>query len=723
MFRKIVRNSVLLSMCAVLLSVSSYAQQDPNPNSPAPVLIAGGSLDRALVVDAVKAPKDLPKPTKEAFSVGDEVSIFISGPELLPDEKANAFRVYAKDRRNRMYLFKVDTVQRLPVSKPIFMIRMRIKDIVGFWPQPAEDGDIAIYVTWRGMTSNKMLLGLGKTGGLKLPEESKTKTSSETGQTTNNLTSNYIGYRWSGDRKRLLEQATFGTNQALDQRVRRIGPRVWLEEQFNAPYPTEGYPEFELKSGNVGVGCPFPRNTPEYRRCTRDHYTQYPLITWFFREALYGEAQLKHRVAWALAQLWVTSGQTVQQSSHMIAYHKVLSENAFGNYRDLMKDMTLNPAMGDYLDMARSTRNNPNENYAREILQLFTIGLFMMNQDGTLQTDAQGNNIPTYDQETINNFTKVFTGWRFCNVGCPNSTVGAVNFKDPLVLSQNLHDEDAKTLLSYPNAVHENIEADLDGNVELDQALDNIFHHPNVGPFVSRYLIQHLVTSNPTPAYIGRVAAKFNDNGNGVRGDMKAVVKAILLDPEARGDEKTDPGFGKLREPVLLTTHFYRQFEPMNFARTGQSDGSFYWIPQSMGQLAFYPATVFNFYPPSYVIPGTTILAPEFAIMNTGTAVQRTNMSTIMAFVDLEPDDDDPPFTPDGTSISIDSLLQFSMNDASGNQLIDELDRRMMHSTMSPEMKQTILNAVTAIDSNEHEFRIKTALFLIVSSSQYMVQR
>ena len=723
MFRKIVRNSVLLSICAVLLSVNSLAQQDPNPNSPAPVLISGKSLDRALVVDALKNPKDLPSSEKEAFSVGDEVSIFISGPELMPNEKANAFRVYAKDRRNRMYLFKVDSIQRLPVSKPIFMIRMKIKDIVGFWPQPAEDGDISIYVTWRGMTSNKLLLGLGKTGGLKLPADTSKQEKKSKAESGNNLTSNYIGYRWSGDRKRLLEQATFGTNPALDQRVRRIGPRVWLEEQFNAPYPTEAYPEFELKSGNVGVGCPQARNTPEYRRCTRDHYSQYPLITWFLREALYGEAQLKHRVSWALAQLWVTSGQTIQQSSHMIAYHKVLSNNAFGNYRDLMKEMTLNPAMGDYLDMARSTRNNPNENYAREILQLFTIGLFMLNDDGTLKLDVNGDPIPTYDQETINNFTKVFTGWRFCNVGCPNSTVGAVNFKDPLVMSQSRHNEESKTLLDYPNAVNKDIAEDLDGAVELELALDNIFHHPNVGPFVSKYLIQQLVTSDPSPAYIERVATKFNNNGNGVRGDMKAVVKAILLDPEARGDVKTDPGFGKLREPVLLTTHFYRQFDPKNFARTGQSDGSFYWIPQLMGQLPFYPATVFNFYPPNYVIPGTSILAPEFAIMNTGTAVQRTNMGTIMAFVDLEPDDDDPPFTPEGTSISIEPLMQFSMDDPSGNLLLEELDRRMLHSTMSPAMKQSILNAVTEISATDHDFRIKTALFLIVSSSQYMVQR
>ena len=224
--------------------------------------------------------------------------------------------------------------------------------------------------------------------------------------------------------------------------------------------------------------------------------------------------------------------------------------------------------MGNYLDMVRSTRNNPNENYPREILQLFTVGLFMLNQDGTLILDGQGNPIPTYDQTDVDNFTKVFTGWTLCNVGCPNSLPSTPNYKDPMtIVTANNHDITAKTLLDYPGAPNPTIAACAGctgattiayANTSLERTLDNIFYHPNVGPFVSKLLIQHLVTSDPTAAYVGRVAAKFNNNGSGIRGDMKSVIRAILLDPEARGDKKTDPNFGKLREPVQFATNILR---------------------------------------------------------------------------------------------------------------------------------------------------------------------
>ena len=386
--------------------------------------------------------------------------------------------------------FPVIGLDRLSKSKPLYALRVKLRDEIGFWPQPSETGDLLVQVTWRGLGSNKLLLGLGKTGGLKFePVES------EKDKEVVPPTSEYVGYRWSGDRKRFLEQAAFGPTWELDQRIRRIGIRVWLAEQLQEPYPssTNPYPEFPLKPGNVQTGCPFPRGTPEYIQCQRDHYTQIPLMNWFFPGSIlrknrsYGIEPLG-----ALSQLWVTSGQTIQQSSHMIAYHKILSEHAFGNFRDLMEDMTLNPAMGDYLDMARSTKNNPNENYAREILQLFTVGLFMLNPDGTVQTDVGGDPIPTYDQVTVNNFTKVFTGFTFCNVGCPNSAAGVVNFKDPLILNQNNHNVEAKTLLSYPGAVNQNIAAGLNGSTELDLALDNIFYHPK------RWSIRKQI---PYPAY------------------------------------------------------------------------------------------------------------------------------------------------------------------------------------------------------------------------------
>jgi uncharacterized protein (DUF1800 family) len=509
-----------------------------------------------------------------------------------------------------------------------------------------------------------------------------------------------------------MEQATFGPTSELDTRIRRVGLRTWLAEQFEAPYPTNPYPNLALMPINIDP------NTCD-AICRRDFYSMYPVQNWFFKEAFYGEAQLKHRVAWALSELWVISGVDTQQASWMIAYHQLLSKNAFGSYRDLMYDMTLNPGMGNYLDMVRSTRNNPNENYAREILQLFSIGLFMLNQDGTLQLDGSGKPIPTYDQNTVNNFTKVFTGWTFCNQACQNSAPGLVNYKDPLILNQNNHDVTAKTLLSYPGAVNQTIAAGQNGATELNQALDNIFYHPNVAPFVSRILIQQMVTSDPTPAFVGRVASVFNNNGSNVRGDMKAVVKAILLDPEARGNIKTDPNYGKLREPVQLATNVLRQFDVQSASGGAQSDGYINQIVAPMGQNAFNSPTVFNYYTPDYVIPGTALNGPEFGILTTGTTIARTNFMNTMVFSRVPVSS----FAPLGTSINLSEMQTLAAADTTGNRLVDTLNTRMMHGAMSAQMKSTILTAVQAVASTNTLLRAQTAIYLVATSSQYQVQR
>jgi hypothetical protein len=371
--------------------------------------------------------------------------------------------------------------------------------------------------------------------------------------------------------------------------------------------------------------------------------------------------------------------------------------------------------------MVRSIKNSPNENYARELLQLFTIGVFMLNQDGTLQRDAQGNAIPTYDQNTVNNFTKVLTGWSFCNTQatCPSFVIGTVNYKDPLVLNQNNHDITTKTLLNYPGAPNVNIAANTNGTTELNQALDNIFYHPNVAPHVSRFLIQHLVTSDPTPAYVGRVAAIFNNNGSGVRGDLKAVVKAILLDPEARGTSKTDPNYGKLREPVQFATNILRTFGVTAASGSGQSDG--YLNPQTvlMGQNTFNAPTVFNYYSPDYIVPGTGLNGPEFGIMTTGTAIARANFVNTMIFSRINIS----ASAPLGTSINLADMQALAASDASGNKLMDALNQKMMHGAMSAQMRNTILTAVQAVASTSPLDRAKQAIYLIATSSQYQVQR
>ena len=713
----------------------TFAQEDGDPNSPTPILISEDSSTRALAFESNSVRRDkLPNPQSRAFSLGSKIVVYATNIELMNEEGANSFRLYVQDRHGRKYRFPVTSIESLPKKDWIYALTVELRDEIGFWESPAEDGDVLIRLTWRGLSSNQVRLGLGKIGGIK-DDKGAVPTPFKNFSVKPTLAAyapKTTGYRWSGDRMRFLEQATFGPTSALDSRIRRIGLRTWLAEQFDASYPSANnpYPNIPLKGGdaqNATTGCgmfPFtPTQSPEYRACIRNHYQQYPLQNWFFKEAFYGDAQLRHRVAWALSQIWVTSGVDIQQSSHTIEWHKLLSKHAFGNYRDLMKDMTLNPAMGDYLDMARSTRNSPNENYPREILQLFSIGLFMLNQDGTVQVDASNVPVPSYDQTTVNNFTKVLTGWGFCNNGtnpaCPNATVGTVNFKDPLLLNQNNHDTTAKTLLSYPNSRNTNIAAGLNGNTELDLALDNIFYHPNVGPFVSKLLIQHLVTSDPTPAYVGRVAAVFNSNGSGVRGDMKAVVKAILLDPEARGDNKTDPNYGKLREPVQLLTNLARTFNVRSADGTQQSDGVVAGLPQGMGQNPFYAPTVFNYYTPDYVIPGTSLLGPEFNIMTTGTAISRANFVNTMVFNRVNISETSPL----GTSIDLSEMQALAAADTTGNQLLDALNQKMMHGTMSAGMRSAILTAVQAVPANTPLTREQQAIYLIATSSQYQVQR
>jgi len=714
-------NLALLALGPLMLLFSAHAQVFEDPNSPTPVLVTAElESTRGTQKGVDTRQRESSAATDDAVRIGDRIKVYVSNIELLSGEGANAFRVYAKDNDKRLYRFPVESVAQDKSAENTFILSVRLRDEIGYWAQPNLIGGFSFMVAWRGLASNSLQIQFGGKGGLKI-DSGRTPTRPPGEPTTNE----YVGYKWSGDRMRFLEQAAFGPDDALDRRIRRIGIRTWLAEQFLAQYPSPAnpYPEVVLKPNNIEVGCPFARGTYEYNFCVREHYSLYPLQNWFFREAFYGNAQLKHRVAWALSQLWVTSFPTINQSSHMIAYHKILSTNAFGNFRTLMREMTLNPAMGDYLDMARSTKFSPNENYAREILQLFTIGLFMLNQDGTLQLDTENQPIPTYDQETVNNFTKVFTGWTFCNTGCPNSTLGAVNFKDPLILNQNNHDTTSKELLSYPNPVHASIPAGLNGSDEIERALDNVFYHPNVGPFVGKFLIQHMVTSDPTPAYVSRVAAAFNNNGQGVRGDMVAVIRAILLDPEARGDVKSDPNFGKLREPVQMLTNIYRLFNVRSADGTQQSDGYVTPLASLLSQTPFAAPTVFNYYPPNYVVPGTSLLAPEFGLMNTGSSIARVNVSTFVAFSQINVDNRQPPNAPLGTSIDLTELTAAAQNDISGNLLMDTIDRKMMHSTMSPEMRSSILQAVLEVPVEAPDFRARTALFLVSSSSQYQIQR
>ncbi|MBK7935405.1 MAG: DUF1800 domain-containing protein [Acidobacteria bacterium] len=703
------------------LCLSAAAQEDPNPNSPAPRLLSGADRSRVLALNTNEFRGVLPANGRIVFKPGpaSEIVIFLSPLDLLGDESVSAFRVYLTRPGGKTFELKPVSLER--TRRGEIAVRVRLYDASGYRGQPDADGDHWMYVTWRGLMSHPLKIGLGRTGGTLRPLAAPMSSANDSAE------QNFVGYRWSGDRIRFLEQAAFGPSSATDERLRRIGLRTWLSEQFEAPYPYIPWPNPPQMPTTPPADC----TQVTFISCYNERYTMIPLQQWFFKEAFYGNAQLRHKMAWALSQIWVTSGVTTQQSSHAIAFHKILADNAFGNYRKLMYDATLSPTMGNYLDMVRSTRTNPNENYPREILQLFSIGLYMLNQDGTLTLDGQGHPIPTYDQMTIDNLSMVFTGWTFCNTGnCPNAVPGSVNYKDPMVLSPANHDLTAKTLLAYPNAVTRDISActNCTSNAEIanfaDQsmkyALDNIFYHPNVGPFIGKLLIQHFVTSDPSPAYVSRVAGAFNDNGQGERGDMKAVIRAVLLDPEARGDLKTAPRYGKLREPVQLITNLGRIFPAVAFNGSGVSDGALGTSAQTMGQYPFYSPTVFNYFAPDYVIPGTTILAPEFDIFNTGTAVKRTNFLSVYIFNGISPNATD---SLRGTALDFSEFATYSEADTTGNLLLDMLNAKMMHGTLSQAHRTTMLPAIQAVPVTDPTGRVRTAAYLISASSQYQIQR
>ena len=551
-----------------------------------------------------------------------------------------------------------------------------------------------------------------------------------------------------------LEQATFGPSFAQNPsdpnypvsvaRVQALGYERWLNEQFGMPvlYPNDPavpsvgtnyvYPKDPGTCPNGGI-CWSPTNldsTTCGNICNRDNYTAYPLQVQFYTNALKGADQLRQRVAWALTQIFVVSQVDIHLSSWMTRYLQLFDRNAFGNFRQLLYDITLNPAMGQYLNMAGNVKTNVNENYAREVLQLFSIGLNKLNPDGTLRLDAQGNPIPTYGQDEITDFARVFTGWNLAAQLAP----GIPNYRDPMVVaSETRHDTDPKTLLDG---------AGLPGGqgaaTELNEALDNIFNHPNVGPFIGAQLIQHLVTSNPGPDYVASVTSAFNTGtytsgsgtifGSGNRGDMRAVIAAILLDPEAR-TSPTSAAYGHLREPVLFITNTLRALgitrDAVNYTTDFVLGESFLPTNMVMGQDVFRSPTVFNYYPPdnqmSCATPPNCPLAPEFALQSTATALARINFIYNIVYHRMPTSQ---PNRPTGTWIDTTPFEAKAAGDA--HALIDDLNDRLMHGAMTDAVRAIVRDAVTAIPDSDRAgltARVREAMYLIGTASQYQVER
>jgi uncharacterized protein (DUF1800 family) len=430
------------------------------------------------------------------------------------------------------------------------------------------------------------------------------------------------------DAARFLTQATFGPTQAEINALATKGYHGWINEQMALPassHRAETMADFAaINAGGLGAANGGPN--------TRPGGTHRQAAWW--KIVVTGPDQLRQRMAFALSQILVASdanGTINQWQEGAANYYDIFVDGAFGNFRDILERVTLSPIMGIYLSSLRSAKaaNNttPDENYAREIMQLFTIGLHELNPDGTLRLDPNGQPIPTYNQETIVQTAKVFTGWAYANVNA-NATASSnlfrgspANYTSPMMLWPAFHDDTSKTIVGgkvLPPA--------QGGIKDLKDTLDALFEHPNTGSFISRQLIQRLVTSNPSPGYIYRVAQVFANNGAGVRGDLGAVTRAILTDYEARSSAVASTAtFGKLKEPLLRATAIFRAFNAAsNLGRYNIAN------PQTgLAQAALRAPTVFNFYEPDFVLPGAIaaagLYAPEYQILTDTTALTQPN--------------------------------------------------------------------------------------------------
>ncbi len=513
----------------------------------------------------------------------------------------------------------------------------------------------------------------------------------------------------ASDAIRLLDQAAFGPTTAAVASVRSAGAMNWVDAQL-ATAPT-GYAAIDYIDPNSAIGCP----TGSVSTCYRDNYTAFPLQLQFFRNAVTGVDQLRQRVAFAYSQIFVISAIDIKETYGMRAYQQLLLDNAFVNYRTLLERVTLSPAMGDYLDMVNNnkptTTVQANQNFAREVLQLFSIGLTKLNADGSVVRDAKGVAVPSYDENVVQGYARVFTGWTYAaRPGVTSKWTNPRNYLGDMVPFADHHDVAAKTLLDGKV-----LPAGQSAQKDLADGLDLIFNHPNVGVFVGRQLIQALVTSNPSPAYIARITAVFNDNGAGVRGDLRAVVRAILLDTEARGEGKSDIAYGKLRDPAVYAASVARAYG-------AQTDGV-YLNAQStaMGQSVYTPPSVFSFYPPDYALPGSaTLVAPQFGLANTTTAVARFNFAYALLYAanGIAADASVPGST--GTKVDLSEYQPLAATPAA---LVDKLDAQLMYASMPAAEKTAITTAVSAIAATDTLGRTRMAAYLVAASPRYQINR
>ncbi len=505
---------------------------------------------------------------------------------------------------------------------------------------------------------------------------------------------------------RFLSQATFGVKTQEIEQVKAMGFASWITNQFALP------PSF-LSSYMVSV----------YAAYTNGVWSNHKDLAWWWR-SIHSPDQLRQRVAWALSQIFVISDGTDRLANEvdcMISYYDMLIGRAFANFYDLLIGVTLHPAMGIYLSHMGNEKADPaagrfpDENYAREIMQLFSIGLWELNPDGTRKL-TNGLPIPTYQNSDITELARVFTGlsWPQGNTNIWWEFYWPTSYAliGPMRMWGEYHDTNSKVLLRGRA-----IPAGNPPMRDVEIAVSNLFWHPNTPPFICRQLIQRFTTSNPSTGYVWRVASAFTNNGAGVRGDMKAVIRAILLDPEARDPSNmSDPAWGKLREPYLRPVHLGRTFN----AASSNQFLEMWWLDDIYAMRPLGSPSVFNFYSPNFMPSGPlkTLgrVAPEFQIVNDVTAVMAVNhMYTAVEYGGLNRWAGDPE-----TNVRLD-LAPLIARAADLDAMIAWLDGVLTYGTLEPAHHQMIREALQRIPASDPEARARMALYLFATSPAFAV--
>jgi len=537
---------------------------------------------------------------------------------------------------------------------------------------------------------------------------------------------------------RFLTQATLGVDIECIDTTAAKGYSEWIEEQLTMPvqfsllnncnlyikqhrsYLSESGQDTTIADGN---GSYWVEN--------------YFLFSWW-KYVMLSNDMLRAKVALALSEIIVVSAipDLMSQPLGLADFYDILIRNAFGNYRDLLYEVTLHPIMARYLTYLNNRKTNvsanryPDENYAREVMQLFTIGLYELNQNGTQKLDDTGNPIPTYDIDDIREFAKIFTGLSYGdrpNFGESGSLVKYRSCTIPLKMFNQEHETGEKNLL---NGFVVPARSPVDGMADINDALDNLFNHPNVGPFISRRLIQRLVTSNPSSEYISRVAATFNNNGYDERGDLGAVIKAILTDPEARSC-MTGTNSGKLKEPIHRQLQLFRAFHAQSQSGEYRFTTTESYL-DATGQRVLNSPTVFNFFLPDYKPVGNIadagLFAPEFQLINSATILGYMNAvhkwlfdANLAGTTELYPNEN---LTTDAKKLKIvlDDELEL-LNEGKVDELIERLNLLLLQGQMTETTRGIIIDAVDQVKNEGTTFQLNMAIYLAMIAPEYLIMK